>query len=245
VLAVVAFTVAGAPLTIWALTAALPLDPALRSALVLMACTAPVTSAPAFALMAGLDAALCAVAVLAATALLPLSAPWLALDLLALDLSLDGLDLMARLGGLIGGAVALGLLARGLVPRAVLAREAAALDGALALMMGAVGIALMQGIGPLAVDRPGTALTLLAAAVGANAALQALGVAAFAWDGARRAFSVGLMSGNRNMAVLIAALPATVDPLILQYFAIAQIPMFATPLMIGAAYQAVTRRARA
>jgi BASS family bile acid:Na+ symporter len=241
VLAVVAFTVAGAPLAMWALTATLPMEPALRTALVLMACTAPVTSAPAFALMAGLDAALCAVAVLVTTALLPVSAPWLALDLLALDLNLDVVQLMARLGGLIGAAVALGLLVRALVPKATLAREAAALDGLLAVLMCGVGIALMQGIGLLALERPGTALTLLIAAVGANAVLQALGVAAFAWDGAKRAFAVGLMSGNRNMAILIAALPATVDPLVLHYFAIAQIPMFATPLVIGAAYRAVAR----
>ncbi len=63
----------------------------------------------------------------------------------------------------------------------------------------------------LAGERPDIALAWLAAAWLANPLLQVLGAAVFWRLGRQRALTVGLMTGNRNMGLLLAALPSAVE----------------------------------
>jgi hypothetical protein len=82
VAALSAWVLLACPLLAFAATRAAGLDGPLGAGLVLMAASCGATSAPAFARLVGLDAELCLVVAVATTALLPFTAPPLALGLL-------------------------------------------------------------------------------------------------------------------------------------------------------------------
>src|SRR3546814_18528910 len=60
---------------------------------------------------------------------------------------------------------------------------------------------------------------------------------AFAWLGRRRALTVGLISGNCNMGLLLAAFPPGTDGDVVLYFAVAQIPMYMLPALLLPLYR--------
>jgi BASS family bile acid:Na+ symporter len=64
--------------------------------------------------------------------------------------------------------------------------------------------------------------------------LTALAVRPFA--GARVALAAGLLSGNRNMALYFAVLPASTDPRVLLFFALCQFPLFLSPFLLRPVY---------
>ena len=51
------------------------------------------------------------------------------------------------------------------------------------------------------------------------------------------AASAGLMSGNRNMALYLAVLPAAADPRISLFFGICQFPLFLSPFLLRPLYR--------
>jgi len=75
------------------------------------------------------------------------------------------------------------------------------------------------------------ALLWLVAGCLANPLLQLLGALLFWPLGLRRALTIGLTTGNRNMGLLLAVLPAGVDPDITLFFALAQVPMYVLPAL--------------
>jgi BASS family bile acid:Na+ symporter len=75
------------------------------------------------------------------------------------------------------------------------------------------------------------------AAFVANPVLQVLGATAFAWLGRRAALTIGLMTGNCNMGLLLASLPASADFEIQMFFAVAQLPMFMLPALLAPLYR--------
>jgi BASS family bile acid:Na+ symporter len=80
------------------------------------------------------------------------------------------------------------------------------------------------------------------AAFVANPLLQLMGGLAFAWLGRRGALTVGLMSGNCNMGLLLAALPPGTDFDVLLYFAVAQLPIFMLPALMLPLYRRLLAR---
>ena len=103
--------------------------------------------------------------------------------------------------------------------------------------MAIVVIALMAAIGPALKHEPMTVVRTLALAFACNIGLQLLAFVAAGAAGAdinRVAYAI--VSGNRNMAFFLAALPAAVmDPLFL-FIGCYQIPMYLTPLLLGRLY---------
>jgi BASS family bile acid:Na+ symporter len=57
------------------------------------------------------------------------------------------------------------------------------------------------------------------------------------------ALTIGLCSGNRNLAVVIAVLPAGVHPDILLYFAMMQFPIYMLPALQVPLYRQVLKGA--
>ena len=55
--------------------------------------------------------------------------------------------------------------------------------------------------------------------------------------GARVAATSGLMSGNRNMALFLAVLPAATDPRIALFFGLCQFPLFLSPFLLRPVYR--------
>ena len=97
VAAIIAFQLLVSPVLAWLVVSPLALDRGIAGGIVLFACGCAATSSPAFARMVGLDPDLSLIVSLATTALVPLTAPPLALWLMGIDLSISAGAFMARL----------------------------------------------------------------------------------------------------------------------------------------------------
>lgn len=229
------------PVVTWALLLAVPLPAALTTAVVLMAAAPPILGATAIALLLGLDGALTLVVGLTATLLTPLTVPPLALWLLGLELDVEAAELMLRLGGVVVGALVGATLIRRLLGAARLRRNAAVLDGLIVAVMLVFAVAIMDGVTATALQRPGTVALWILAAFVANPALQLLTALAFARFGRRLALTAGLLAGNCNMGLLLAALPAEADYDVTLFFALAQLPMYMLPALLRPLYRRLLR----
>jgi BASS family bile acid:Na+ symporter len=129
------------------------------------------------------------------------------------------------------------LLLRRLLPPARLTAAGPAVDGAVVWLVVFYGFAVMDGMLRRLLADPGWILGATALAFATNLALNAATAAAFAPCGRRIALSAGLLSGNRNMALFLAVLPATTEPQILLFFALAQFPLFLSPALLRPLYR--------
>jgi BASS family bile acid:Na+ symporter len=229
------------PLVMWLVVRGVPLPPALAQALVLATASSPVTMCATVSLIVGLDAALAVVVVVVTTALVPLTLPAMSLSLLGLDVDIGLATFMARLSWLVGIPFAVALVARRLVGLERLARNARPLDAIAVISLVIFAIAIMGGITQAAFERPAAVLGTLAAAFASNLALQLLGTLAFWRLGARRALTIGLMTGNLNMGIILVALADKADFDIVMFFALGQLPMYMLPALLAPLYRHAVR----
>jgi len=233
------------PLLVWLLTSALHaygMPDALRQALVLMAASSPIVSSVAIALIVGLDATLAIVAVLLATALVPLTLPAVALALLGLDLDIGLAAFMGRLGLLVGSAFAAAWVIRRLVPAPALAARTELLDGLTVVNLLLFGLAIMDGVTAYALARPAYVAGATTAAFAFNLLLQGAGLVVFRQLGLRGALTAGLLSGNCNVGLVLVALQGRASFDITVFFALAQIPMYVLPAVLEPIYRRLLRR---
>jgi BASS family bile acid:Na+ symporter len=219
------------------LVAGLPLPPGLATALVLMAAAPPITSAIAFALILGLDAALTTVATFAATLLVPIVLPAVAFWLLGVALDMDAGAFVLRLAILAGGALVAAAVIRAAVPRAALAAGAARIDGVAVAALLVFAVAIMEGVTAAAIERPDHVGFVALLSFAANLVLQAAGAAVFWWRGREAALAAALCSGNRNMGLLLAALSAGAGGDVALYFAVGQLPIYILPWALRPLYR--------
>ncbi|MBP0445557.1 hypothetical protein J8J14_12295 [Roseomonas sp. SSH11] len=237
VAALLAWLLLACPVLAFAVAWATGLDGPLGAALVIMATGCAATSSPAFARLVGLDGEVSLVVAVLSTLLVPFTAPPLALGLLGIDLSISMPALMGRLVLVVGLPLVLSLLIRRLVAREVLERWGRAVDGTVVLLVVLYGFGIMDGVLARLMAAPGFVLGGIALAFGGSFALNAATAAAFLPAGRRLALSAGLLSGNRNMALYFAVLPATTDPRILLFFALCQFPLFLSPFLLRPIYR--------
>jgi BASS family bile acid:Na+ symporter len=102
-------------------------------------------------------------------------------------------------------------------------------------------VAIMEGVTDTAMVDPQRVALWTLAGLAANPLLQVLGYAGTRFLGRNRGLTVGLMMGNRNMGLLLAALPAGADPGVALFFAVAQIPMYTLPALQKRLYQRIAR----
>ena len=162
------------PVLTAALMRLLPLPPGLEVALVLMMLAPPLMSAPAIAMLVGLEAPLALLVTMGALLLVPLTLPPLVLALLGLDLGVGLAELFARLGGLVGGAFLLAVVIKRVVGRARLAPIGHELDGVNVLILLVFAIAVMDGVTTQILHDPMRVLLFTVAAFLANGGMQAL-----------------------------------------------------------------------
>jgi BASS family bile acid:Na+ symporter len=189
----------------------------------------------------GLDGALALVVGLTATLLTPLTVPPLALALLGLQIDIGVVEFMIRLSAVVAAAFVAAVVIRRLIGRERLPRVATHLDGLVVAVMLVFAVAIMDGVTAALVERPATVALWLIAAFIANPALQFAGALAFSWLGRRRALTVGLVSGNCNMGLLLAAFPPGTDFDVVLYFAVAQLPMYMLPALLLPLYRRLVR----
>jgi BASS family bile acid:Na+ symporter len=95
----------------------------------------------------------------------------------------------------------------------------------------------MDGVTGLLMEDPWHLLKFIVAAFAANIVLQLLGTGLMAAMGRQPALTVGFATGNRNMGLLLAVLPVDTAPDVLLFFALAQLPIYMLPAMVGPAYR--------
>jgi BASS family bile acid:Na+ symporter len=241
-LAVGAWLMVGCPVAMALAVAPLGLPHGLDVVAVLMASSPPLISVPAFALMVGLDAALALVLTVGTSFLLPLVQPPLVVLLLGLVLPI-GLDaLVVRLGLFVGGAAALALAFRLAAGPARVARCHGALGGVAVLSLLVFALAVVDGLTWTALAEPGKVALFLAAVFAANWGLQALTALVFSPAGNGLALVAAMASGNRNLAILTAALGEQAPPALFLWLAIGQFPLYLFPAVLGPVYRRLAQR---
>jgi bile acid:Na+ symporter, BASS family len=236
VLGLSAWVLVACPLVAFVATRAMGLNGPLGGGLVLGAAACAAVSAPAFARLVGLDAEISLVVSVVTTALLPFTAPPLALGLLGLDLAITIPGLMLRLLLIVGIPALLAWGLRAVLGPARLARAAAGLDGGVVLILVVFAFGVMDGVQARLLADPLWVLGGVALAMAGNLGLNAL-TAAVIWPlGRTLALSAGMLAGNRNQALFLAVLPAAADPGVLLFFALGQVPMFLSPFLLRPIY---------
>jgi BASS family bile acid:Na+ symporter len=225
------------PLLVWLTTAVIGVDSGLAIALALAAACPPIVSGPAMALLLRLDAPLMLVSVVSASLLAPFTIVSVSIYLLGVNLHIDAFALFLRLALLIGGCVLAAVTARQLLGRVRLARARNFFDIVAVVLLLTFAVAIMDGVTALVERDAWHVLRFITAAFAANIALQLVGTAAAAAMGRRAALTVGFASGNRNMGLLLAVLPAESAPDALLFFAVAQLPIYMLPALLGPAYR--------
>jgi len=233
----VAFLLLACPILARAATRLIPLDPGIAAGCVIFATGCAATSSPAFARLVGLDPELSLVVTLATTLLVPLVAPPMALLLLGIDLHIGTGTFIAKLATVVGLPLLFSLLLRPLLGPARLAAWALALDGILVCALVLYGLAVMDGVAARAVTDPAWVIEALVAAFAIDYGLNLATTAAFARAGRVPALTAGLMSGNRNMALYLAVLPAAADPRIALFFGLCQFPLYLSPFLLRPVYR--------
>ncbi|MEM8789216.1 MAG: hypothetical protein AAGE76_13235 [Pseudomonadota bacterium] len=207
--------------------------PEIAASLVYLAAAPPIASAAGLCFMLGYNARLALEVTVAATLLTPILGPLATgLALPTSPLAVDPLRLGLRLAAMIAGGIAVGLILRRGIGADRIARHAPIFDGFAALGMLVFILPLFDRVGALILDAPWRAVWILAIAalfnLGANLATRtALGSLPATDRGA-----AGVVMGNRNVAMYLAALPF--EPTFALFVALYQFPMYFTPLIFGA-----------
>ena len=239
---IVLFQMLACPVIAWLVVAPLPLEPGIAAGVVIFATGCAAASSPAFARMVGLDAELSLLAMLAMLAIVPFTAPMVMLWLMGIDLSIGTGKLMVSLTVVVGAPLLLSLVLRRVIGPARLALWADAVDGLLVWMVVFYGFAIMDGLTARAAADPAWIVQASIAAFAVDYGLNLVTTLALARWGMRPAATAGLMSGNRNMALYLAVLPATTDPRITLFFGLVQFPLFLSPFLLRPIYRRMVPR---
>jgi BASS family bile acid:Na+ symporter len=102
----------------------------------------------------------------------------------------------------------------------------------------------MDGVGPALAARPSAFLGMFAFALGLNLVLQFIGYIVFRRAAVATALSAGLVTGSRNMVLLLAALGSPGESDLGLIIAAAQLTLFIMPSLVAPAYRSVAKRRR-
>lgn len=217
------------------------IDPSLAAAIVLYAASPPILSSVGLALLLRLDSALSVVVLLTTTLVSPLTVPPLVLWLAGVDLPIGALALTGRLALFVGAA---GLVAfairKGLGPRR-LTEWGTGIDGVMVIFLLLFACSIMDGVTDLILAEPGRIGATIALAFALNIGLQIVGAPlALLWH-PTPGTTVAMMTGNKNMGLLIASLGGAVDPTIFLFFALVQLPIYILPAALEPAYRRLAK----
>ena len=225
------------PLIVFAITRLVGLEGSLAAGVTLVAASCAVTTASAFARLVALDAEISLVVSVVTTALLPFTAPPIALGLLGLDLNISVTALMLRLLMIIGIPALVAFALRRRLGQARLEAAAKPLDGAVVLVLVLFAFGVMDGVNARLLADPIWLLGAVGVAMAGSLGLNLLtALLAMPLLGRHAGLTAGLLAGNRNQAVFLAVLPAGADADVLLFFGIGQIPMYVGPFLLRRIY---------
>ena len=238
-----AWTMIAIPLLFGAVCLGLGVDlraPELHLALMLQAAASPMMAAPAFATAMGLDATLVLVALIASSALTPLTAPFFAAVFVGPELAVSPTALALRLFAILAGAAAVAAALRRIVGADAIRRRKAELDGLNVALVFVFVCGLMKDVAANVAREPLLALGLLALAFAVSFSVLGLTVLAMRWAGMERPFALGMMASQRNIGLMLAGTAGALPDFAWLYFSLCQIPIYLAPQLL----QPLARRLR-
>ena len=213
----------------------------LATGAVLALAAAPITGSPNITLMVGGDPAPALRQLVIGTALLPLTVLPVFFVMPAFGSPLAAgraaLALLALI--VVVGSVAVALRRFGIVKASE--RAFLAMDGFAALLLGLVVIGLMSAIGPALLENRTAFGAALLVAFALNMPLQLAASAVFARTSPAAAPAIGIIAGNRNLALFLSVLPQSTADELLLFIGCFQIPMYLTPFMLVGWYARIGR----
>lgn len=219
----------------------LQLPGGVRTALVVWTASPPLVSVAAIAAIVGLDASLALMIMILSGLLMPLTLPPLILGLIGLELDVSALALSGRLIVLLLGAAVAAAAIRYLVGAERLSRVTDCIDGGFVLIMLVFAISVMDGMTAAALTNPARVAGLIALVFAVSLLMQAIGFLVFLPAGRRIAATIGVLAGNRNMAVVLGAAPSAFAPEVFLYLAVLQLPIYLLPAILRPLYHRLGR----
>ena len=233
VAAVLAWVLVGAPVLVFAVSAPLlPAGSPLLSGLMLKPTAPPIFSAPAYALIVGIDPVPAVIAGVLGNALAPFTAPAVLAGLGLDAVRVDEGSLLLRLLAIVAVALAGAWAVKRVMGAQRIARQGTVLGALVVLLISAFGIGLMDGVmGHLMVE-PGLVAGYVAAAFAINIGLQAAGALPLWRRDRGQALVMALVSGNRNMSMMTAAVIDVAGPDVVLFLVCTQFPLYYMPLVM-------------
>lgn len=221
-------------LAIAVLSATGALDTILGIGAVLVLAGAPLTGSPGLAILSGADPSPALRQLVVGTAILPLTVLpvfWLMPAFGAPEVvALAALRLLAVIA-LAGGAA---MILRRKVAWLRGARGQGAVDGLITLAMAVVVVGLMSAVGPAILSGDPGLWLALAVVFGLNFGAQIAVLLLMCRVGERAAApALGIVAGNRNLALFLGALPPETGAALLLFIGCYQVPMYLTPMLMG------------
>jgi len=207
-----------------------------RMPAVLVAAAAPISGSPNLVSLLGEEPTLALRTLIVGTALMPLTCIPVLYVLDPSQSAASVLQASLTLLAVIGIAIVLASLIRRYWLREATRQLHAQLDGIAALLLAIVVVGLMSAIHG-AWDRPKLILGTLLLAIVINIGLQCLGIVIARLSRQPQRITVGVISGNRNIALYLTALPGVFTEPLLLFIACYQVPMYLTPLVGGLFYR--------
>jgi BASS family bile acid:Na+ symporter len=202
--------------------------------LVLQAAGPPIGSAAAFAMFLGLEASLCMVSTVCATLILPVTLTVIVAGLMPLSgIQVDIVQFFLRVLTLVALPFVIAALLRRVIGVRRLQQGDAELAGLNVVMLVMFALAVMDGVQELLLHDTPLALSLLAMGCASVVFWHLVGGLLGRLSSVDTAFSAALLSGNRNMGLLLVVTAGTAGPMFAMYVAIVQIPMYFAPLLLG------------
>ena len=205
--------------------------PGLFFMLVLQMAAPGLMSSPALAALMGLDVTLTLASMILCTAITPLTAGLFTHIFLGTALA-SPLVFGLRLFLIIAGSALAAAIIRRLAGRVSIEAQRFAIDGLSVIAMFLFAVAAMDGVADHFRTDPMLVLGLLLLAFALALGLIAATALVFARVGRSRAFAIGLIAGNRNIGLMLAATGFAVPDIAWLYFALAQFPIYLLPHLL-------------
>ena len=227
----VAWLTLGAPLLVFGLAQFfLPLGSPLLAGMVLNAAAPALLSSIAFAFILGVDPIIALMISVLSTTVAPFTVPAM-LGILGVGaVGLSASNLLVRLLVVVLIAFGGAYLIRRTAGQARIRQHEGLIQGGVVLAIFTFGIGMMDGFQERLIHEPEKTLLFIALAFAVNAGLQLLaGLSVWLLD-RRLALVAAMLSGNRNMAMMLAVILGVAHPDVVLFVICTQLPMFILPL---------------
>ncbi|MGB6861189.1 MAG: Na+-dependent transporter [Pseudolabrys sp.] len=205
--------------------------PGLYFMLVLQMSAPGLMSSPALAALLGLDVALTLATLIVSTAITPLTASLFTHVFLGTALA-SPFGFGLRLFLIIAGCALAAAIIRHVAGPTFIAAQRERIDGLSVIAMFMFAVAAMDGVAGHFRSNPLLVIELTALAFALALGLIAVTALVFLRAGRARAFAIGLIAGNRNIGLMLAASGFAVPDVAWLYFALAQFPIYLLPHLL-------------